>query len=102
VRAATGICLMLEILTAEALSPVRHGFFTRKGGASSGIFRGLNCGPGSTDLSEVVAINRARVAAAMEVEPDHLVSINQVHSAEVVHVTGPLPERPRADAMVTA
>ncbi|MBZ4690635.1 MAG: hypothetical protein JG765_1886 [Cereibacter sp.] len=93
---------MLEILTAEALSPVRHGFFTRKGGASSGIFRGLNCGPGSTDLSEVVAINRARVAAAMEVEPDHLVSINQVHSAEVVHVTGPLPERPRADAMVTA
>ncbi|WP_444667969.1 peptidoglycan editing factor PgeF [Cereibacter changlensis] len=93
---------MLEILTAEALSPVRHGFFTRKGGASSGIFRGLNCGPGSTDLSEVVAINRARVAAAMEVEPDHLVSINQVHSADVVHVTGPLPERPRADAMVTA
>ncbi|PTE22754.1 peptidoglycan editing factor PgeF [Cereibacter changlensis JA139] len=93
---------MLEILTAEALSPVRHGFFTRKGGASSGIFRGLNCGPGSTDLSEVVAINRARVAAAMEVEPDHLVSINQVHSANVVHVTGPLPERPRADAMVTA
>lgn len=93
---------MLEILTAEALSPLRHGFFTRKGGASSGIFRGLNCGPGSTDLSEVVAINRARVAAAMEVEPDHLVSINQVHSADVVHVTGPLPERPRADAMVTA
>ena len=93
---------MLEILTAEALSPVRHGFFTRKGGASSGIFRGLNCGPGSTDLSEVVAINRARVAAAMDVEPDHLVSINQVHSAEVVHVTGPLAERPRADAMVTA
>lgn len=93
---------MLEILTAEALSPVRHGFFTRKGGASSGIFRGLNCGPGSTDLSEVVAINRARVAAAMDVEPDHLVSINQVHSADVVHVTGPLAERPRADAMVTA
>lgn len=93
---------MLEFLTAEALSPVRHGFFTRKGGASSGIFRGLNCGPGSTDLSEVVAINRARVAAAMDVEPDHLVSINQVHSADVVHVTGPLAERPRADAMVTA
>ena len=24
----------------------RHGFFTRRGGASSGIFTGLNCGPG--------------------------------------------------------
>lgn len=93
---------MLEILTAEALAPLRHGFFTRKGGASSGIFRGLNCGPGSTDLSEVVAINRARVAAAMEVAPENLISINQVHSADVVHLTGPVAKRPRADGMVTA
>ena len=44
---------MLEAITSDAL-PVRHGFFTRKGGASSGIFAGLNCGPGSSDLSEVV------------------------------------------------
>lgn len=93
---------MLEILTSDAL-PVRHGFFTRKGGASSGIFAGLNCGPGSSDLAEVVAINRARVAAAMEVEADHLVTVHQVHSADVVMVTGPATaDRPRADAMVTA
>ena len=47
---------MLEILTSESLT-VRHGFFTRKGGASSGIFSGLNCGTGSSDQSEIVAIN---------------------------------------------
>lgn len=92
----------LEILTAEALSPVRHGFFTRKGGASSGIFAGLNCGPGSTDMAEVVEINRARVADAMGVAPDALVTLHQVHSPLVATLTAPPPERFRADAMVTA
>nr|WP_309502810.1 peptidoglycan editing factor PgeF [uncultured Roseovarius sp.] len=93
--------MTLEILTADRLVPLRHGFFTRKGGASSGIFHGLNCGPGSSDQSEIVAINRARVAAAMQVPVDHLITVHQVHSAEVVAVNGPLTERPRADAMVT-
>ena len=93
---------MLEILTSDALAPLRHGFFTRKGGASSGIFRGLNCGPGSSDLSEVVAINRARVAAAMGIAPDHLLTVNQLHSADVITLTAPFSDRPKADAMVTA
>jgi polyphenol oxidase len=92
---------MLEKITSDALT-VPHGFFTRKGGASSGIFAGLNCGPGSSDQAEVVAINRARVADAMGVGHDHLVSIHQVHSADVVHITGPMSDRPRADGMVTA
>lgn len=93
---------MLEILRSDAL-PAHHGFFTRKGGASSGIFAGLNCGPGSSDLSEVVAINRARVADAMGVPAENLVTVHQVHSADVLTVTAPVAgERPRADAMVTA
>jgi polyphenol oxidase len=93
--------MTLDPITSAAL-PFRHGFFTRKGGASSGIFAGLNCGAGSTDLSEAVAINRARVAAAMDVPLDHLVGVHQVHSADVLAVTGPLPVRPHADALVTA
>ncbi|MBC7740130.1 MAG: peptidoglycan editing factor PgeF [Candidatus Saccharibacteria bacterium] len=91
---------MLEILTSDALT-VQHGFFTRKGGASSGIFAGLNCGPGSTDQSDIVTINRARVAGAMGLSPDALVSLNQVHSATVVTLTEPPTDRPAADAMVT-
>jgi polyphenol oxidase len=94
--------MTLEILTSEALMPFRHGFFTRRGGASSGVFQGLNCGPGSSDQAEIVAINRARVAQAMEVAPDCLVTVHQVHSADVVHVSGPVADKPRADAMVTA
>jgi hypothetical protein len=92
---------MLEIITSDALA-CRHGFFTRKGGASSGIFAGLNCGIGSSDQTEIVAINRARVAAAMGVGPEALATMHQVHSARALPVTGPLPIRPEADALVTA
>jgi hypothetical protein len=91
----------LEILTSDTLA-ARHGFFTRKGGASSGIFAGLNCGSGSTDQAEIVAINRARVAEAMGLPPEALVTVHQVHSARALPVTGPLSVRPEADAMVTA
>jgi YfiH family protein len=94
----------LEIITAKPLHPFRHGFFTRKGGASSGIFTGLNCGAGSSDQSEVVAINRARVARALAVPDDHLVGVHQTHSAAVETVTEaprPAPRR-EADALVTA
>ncbi|RNF34112.1 peptidoglycan editing factor PgeF [Paracoccus methylarcula] len=74
----------LEILTNPLLADVRHGFFTRKGGASSGLFSGLNCGRGSSDQGDMVSLNRARVAEAMGVPVDRLASVNQVHSADVV------------------
>ena len=90
----------LEIITSDALD-ARHGFFTRKGGASSGIFAGLNCGTGSSDQTEIVSINRARVADAMGVRPEALVTVHQVHSAKALPVTGPLSIRPEADALVT-
>jgi polyphenol oxidase len=94
--------MTLEIVTARALQPIRHGFFTRKGGASSGVFEGLNCGVGSSDQSDMVRINRTRVATAMGVAPERLVTLHQVHSADAVVLTGP-PDAPiRADAMVTA
>ncbi|MCR9158160.1 MAG: peptidoglycan editing factor PgeF [Rhodobacteraceae bacterium] len=94
--------MTLEIITADSLAPLRHGFFTRRGGASSGVFAGLNCGAGSSDQSEIVAINRARVAEAMDVSGDQLVGVHQVHSAKVEVVDGPLTTpKPQADAMVS-
>ena len=94
--------MTLEILTADSLGPLRHGFFTRRGGASSGVFDGLNCGQGSSDQTEAVLTNRTRVAQAMQVAPDHLVSVHQCHSADVVVVDSPLTHKPKADAMVCA
>lgn len=94
--------MTLEIITAQSLTPFRHGFFTRRGGASSGVFEGLNCGTGSSDQHEAVTINRNRVADAMGVTPDALMGVYQVHSPNVVTVTEPNAERPKADALVTA
>ncbi len=94
--------MTLEILTSDSLAPLRHGFFTRAGGASSGVFAGLNCGQGSSDQREIVAINRSRVAEAMGVAQDHLLGVHQVHSATAITVTAPQAEKPKADALVTA
>jgi YfiH family protein len=93
----------LDIITADDLAPVRHGFFTRRGGVSTGIYAGLNCGPGSGDAPEAVAENRARVARALGQNADRLATVHQVHSADVLTVTAPLlAPRPKCDAMVTA
>jgi copper oxidase (laccase) domain-containing protein len=94
--------MTLEILTSDALATTRHGFFTRRGGTSSGIFKGLNCGAGSSDQSEAVTINRRRVADAMQVPHDHLMGVHQIHSADVVTVGSATQDRPKADALVTA
>ncbi len=94
--------MTLEILTADSLAPLRHGFFTRKGGASSGVFEGLNCGTGSSDQTEIVTINRTRVAEAMGTDLSNLVGVHQIHSADAVVIDGATDARPKADALVTA
>ncbi|WP_386683931.1 peptidoglycan editing factor PgeF [Loktanella sp. R86503] len=94
--------MTLDIITAPLLSPLRHGFFTRVGGASSGVFSGLNCGFGSSDQSDIVAINRGRVAGAMGVDAGALAGVHQVHSADVVAVTAAPVDKPKADGLVTA
>lgn len=95
--------MTLETLSSPVLNGVRHWFFTRRGGASSGVYEGLNCGTGSNDQRDVVALNRARAAEALDVHPDRLLSLHQYHSV-VVAVAGPegWSERPRADGVVTA
>lgn len=85
----------------DGLAGISHGFFGRAGGVSQGIYAGLNCGQGSDDRPADVAENRARVARAVGVAPDRLVSVHQVHGREAVTVTAPWTDRPRADAMVT-
>jgi YfiH family protein len=95
-------------MTEPLLSPllqaagVRHGFFTRQGGVSSGLYSSLNAGRGSRDDPAAVAENRRRVAAAMGVEAGALLSCYQVHSAIALTADGPWgDDRPEADAVVT-
>lgn len=93
--------MKLDIITDHSLSPITHGFFGRAGGASSGVFAGLNCGFGSSDQHDIVRVNRARVASSLRVSEDALVGVHQVHSSDVVTITEPTTDRPKADAMVT-
>ncbi len=95
---------MLTIGTFNALSRVRHAFFTRRGGISAGIYASLNCGPGSQDARDCVLENRRRALAALDLPEDRLATVRQIHSAEAVAVTEPWPigGAPRADALVTA
>jgi hypothetical protein len=92
--------IMLDELAAPG---VAHGFFTREGGVSEGIYASLNCGLGSGDDPEAVTENRARAVARLGVARDALATNNQVHGITVVTVdrVSPLAERPLADAMVT-
>ena len=92
---------MLDPITSPSLDQIRHGFFTKLGGVSEGIYSTLNCGPGSSDDPAHVAQNRARVAAHFGREPSELLSPNQVHSADVLTVTEPFSDRPKCDALVT-
>src|SRR3990170_8357817 len=94
--------MMLSVPSLASIGGVRHGFFTRQGGVSGGVYASLNCGPGSRDAAENVAQNRARVAELLGAEPSRLLTVFQKHSADVVVVDKPWKASPEADAIVTS
>jgi hypothetical protein len=93
---------MAESLQVELL-PLPHGFFTRRGGVSTGPFASLNCSLSSQDDRDAVLQNRSRVAGTLGVAQESLVGCTQVHGTSVVKVDVPWApgSGPRADAMVT-
>lgn len=95
--------MQINATSLDQLDGVRHGFFTREGGVSGGIYASLNCGFGSDDRAENVTENRARVAGAIDVAAEALLTVYQIHSPNVVTVTEAWqPDgAPKADAMVT-
>lgn len=83
---------------------ITHGFFTRIGGASTGIYQGLNVGLGSDDNREIVLENQHRVAQTMGVADDNLRMVYQIHSSDVACADKPwnMEDRPKLDAMVSS
>jgi YfiH family protein len=82
---------------------IRHGFFGRKGGVSTGLYKSLNCGPGSNDDLTRVVENRRRVCVSLGGQAGRLATLYQIHSAKAVLVTEPFAPgaQPQADALVT-
>lgn len=97
--------MALEPITHPLLdrAGVRHGFFTRQGGVSTGLYDSLNTGVGSKDDPAAVAENRRRVADHLGGVPDDLAACYQIHSAVArVAEAGWKGDRPEGDASVTA
>lgn len=90
-----------ELLRSQ--TNLRHGFFGRVGGISTGIYRSLNCGFGSSDDNAAIEENRKRVASAIGIKASNLINLYQIHSNDAINVTVPWPreQAPEADAMVT-
>ncbi|CAA6603968.1 conserved hypothetical protein [Rhodospirillaceae bacterium LM-1] len=94
---------MISVSALNDVSRVRHGFFTRQGGISEGIYESLNCGYGSGDDAAKVTANRKAAMAVMEQPLSSLVTVRQEHTIKAIAVDAPFPEdqRPVADALVT-
>ncbi|AOY57094.1 MULTISPECIES: peptidoglycan editing factor PgeF [Desulfococcus] len=94
-----------EFPNLASLPGIRHGVFTRKGGASLGPYAALNVGQSLGDRPEAVASNRERVSRCLG--NLRLAFIRQVHGTDVVVLKNGAPEvadpdtLPAADAMVT-
>ena len=93
--------LMSETLANR--NGIQHGFFTRAGGVSAGLYNSLNCGYGSGDAPENVTENRIRAKVALGLKDADILTCHQIHSAEVVTVDAPWTREaaPEADGMVT-
>lgn len=93
---------MIHSSMLDKAGGLRHGFFTRQGGVSSGRYSTLNCAYGSEDDPHAVTENRARVARRLGVTGDRLLTCKQIHSAEARLASHPWKpaESPAADALV--
>jgi polyphenol oxidase len=93
--------MMLRV--ANLTAPVVHGFFTRAGGVSDGVYASLNCSIGSGDDPAKVAENRGRALEALGLARDSLVTGYQVHGKDVAVVDDIWrhADRPKVDALVT-
>jgi polyphenol oxidase len=95
----TAIALRASLLEGEGLA---HGFFTRQGGVSTGVYASLNGGVGSRDDPHSVAENRRRMADYLQIDPANLLVPYQTHSPDALIVSQAFAGRPRCDALATA
>lgn len=98
----------LELIEVPTGARARAAFTTRAGGVSAGGFASLNLGPDRDDPDAAVRENRARVCAALGVDPERVSMGRQVHGAGVREVAGGgggflahLRDWPEGDGMVT-
>ncbi len=80
---------------------IKHCFFSRKGGFSKGIYRGLNCGKGSKDNIKNVKKNLNFVSNKIQVNPKNLILMHQTHSNKVIQIKKNYGRKLNSDAIIT-
>ena len=93
---------MLKVIKCKNISPLKHGFFTRHGGVSLNVFKGLNCGKNSGDQTKAINKNLSLVKKYMSLSKGNLCCLKQIHSNNVIEITKSVPDQTiEADAMVS-
>jgi YfiH family protein len=82
---------------------IEHAFFNRLGGKSTGIFKSLNCGPGSSDTQKNIKKNLKVVGNKINAKSKKIILLNQVHSNNFHYISkhADLSNKFVGDALVT-
>jgi len=70
----------------KKFNTIKHCFFTRRGGFSKGLYKGLNCGGGSGDNKKNIFKNLSYVSKRMRVKKNNLILMNQTHGNKVIEI----------------
>ncbi len=91
--------------TSQSLKTLKHGFFTRQGGVSQGVFESLNFTISKGDTIDHVHQNRGIALEKLGLTDKTLLTVNQVHGNQVIIAEEPWPfnegQTPNADAILT-
>lgn len=77
----------IQFKNLSATGIVKHGFSTRKGGVSTGIFSSMNLNFKRGDDSDAVLENYRRMAAALNMRVEDMVLSDQAHTTNVRVIT---------------
>ncbi len=94
---------MIRSKKLKKFKQIKHGFFNKKGGLSSGIYKSLNCGPGSNDKKATVKKNLLIVKSKISKSSKKIFLLNQVHSNKFIYINSKfnIKKRYKADAIIT-
>ena len=92
---------MIRSKKLKRFTNINHFFFNSIGGKSNGIYKSLNCGPGSSDNNKNVSQNVNIVSKKIGCKKNHLILLNQIHSNKIIHVKKPIKRRLIGDGLIT-
>ena len=94
---------MIKSKKLSKIKNLEHGFFNSVGGKSKNIYKSLNCGPGSKDLSSNVKKNLEIVKKKINKSAKDIFLLNQIHSNKFIYIDKKyrLKTKPKVDAIIT-